>query len=136
MRTTPEAAIEGVRRLLREAVGPELTSEQAVFTLRRIMAVLRETDWNDAGFALFRENEMLQALGLEILASRGESRPVDPEPLRAIVARPCRLDRFADVQALNDDYRRVYAALMAAQPGAKALRRLIVDRLAAHSAAL
>lgn len=134
MRTTPEAAIEGVRRLLREAIGPELTSEQAVFTLRRIMAVLRETDWNDAGLALIRENEMLQALGLEILAE-GEARSADLEPLRAIVAKPCRLDRFADVQAMNDEYRRIYSALMATQPGAKALRRLIVDRLAAHLAA-
>jgi hypothetical protein len=115
-------------------VGPELTSEEARFSLRRIMAVLRETDWNDAGFALVRENEMLQRLGLDILAAPGDILAADLEKLRAIVAKPCRLDRFADVAAMNDDYRGIFSALMAAAPGAKPLRALIISRLAAHAA--
>src|SRR5690606_33760499 len=66
MHIGPGEAAEGIRKLLRATIGPELGSEQAVFTLRRIMTILRETNWDDAAFALMAENAALCTLAAQV----------------------------------------------------------------------
>ena len=105
MTPTPNQTMEGVRNLLRTSIAPELQSEQARFHLRKIMAVLRETDWEEAAFALMRENENLLGL-IDVLAAWvaayprfGLAAPVSAKPddpgLRG----------FALAQACNTAYR-------------------------------
>jgi hypothetical protein len=55
MRPTPEEVIASVRKLLKEAISPALPAD-AQSQLRRIMAVLRDCRWNEAGFDVLHEN--------------------------------------------------------------------------------
>jgi hypothetical protein len=56
--------VQGVRRILREVIEPDLASEHARKQLRQIRAVLAQVDWDDAGFTLAERNRGLaDALG-------------------------------------------------------------------------
>jgi len=133
MRTTPNEAIGGVRTLLREAIGPELASEQAVFLLRRIMAVLRETDWNEAPFDLLRENAGLCILASEVRAVLGDGQA--PEALvrwEAVAAGQGAPGSYAEAVAANLELRAAAADTVATLAGsscAAAVRGVMVARL-------
>lgn len=62
MRPDPNELIRGVRQLLREVVAPELSSGVAALSLRRIMQILRDTDWNETAFQVEAENGRLASL--------------------------------------------------------------------------
>ncbi|MFC4000170.1 hypothetical protein ACFS2C_02750 [Prauserella oleivorans] len=49
MRPTPAELITHVRRVLRDVVEPELTSEYARARLTEVRAVLAQVDWDNAG---------------------------------------------------------------------------------------
>lgn len=55
MRPTPQELVDGVRRLLRDVVAPELTSAHAKHRLAEIRSGLAQVDWDDAGLRLRRE---------------------------------------------------------------------------------
>jgi hypothetical protein len=59
VRPTPSEVVQGVRRILRDVIEPDLTSEHARKQLRQIRAVLAQVDWNDAGFTLAERNRRL-----------------------------------------------------------------------------
>jgi hypothetical protein len=59
VRPTPSEVVQGVRRILRDVIEPDLASEHARKQLRQIRAVLAQVDWNDAGFALAERNGRL-----------------------------------------------------------------------------
>src|SRR3546814_11159057 len=67
MKPSTNEIIAGVRNLLRKEIAPVADSEQAALTLRRIMVVLRETDWDEAAFHLLREIAVFQVLGRKII---------------------------------------------------------------------
>jgi hypothetical protein len=58
----PNELINGIRDVLRQSIAPELTSGPAVAALRRIMVILKETDWNETSFLIAKENRTLAAL--------------------------------------------------------------------------
>jgi hypothetical protein len=62
MRPTPAEVIAGVRRILKEAIEPELTSDYARSRLTEIRAVLAQVDWDDSATALARGNAEVAAL--------------------------------------------------------------------------
>lgn len=62
MKPTPNELISGVRKLLKEEVGPELEGSTGITALKKIMSVLRDIDWNEAGFRLIAENDQLLQL--------------------------------------------------------------------------
>jgi hypothetical protein len=62
MKITNNQMIGNIRSILRDVVMPEMQSELARARLRSVLATLRDVDWDDAPFALMRENEALQAL--------------------------------------------------------------------------
>lgn len=62
MRPAPHEIIAAMRDLLRENVAPEVTSEEGKLALRRIMAVLRDVNWDDLTLAMARENRELAAM--------------------------------------------------------------------------
>jgi hypothetical protein len=66
MRPTPNELIAGIRGLLRDSVGSQLHDPAAVADLKKVMSVLRDLDWNEAGFALLAENRELVCLLDEI----------------------------------------------------------------------
>jgi hypothetical protein len=51
--------VQGVRRILRDVIEPDLASEHVRKQLRQIRAVLAQVDWNNAGFALAERNRRL-----------------------------------------------------------------------------
>jgi len=55
MRPTPDEVIAGARAILKQEVAP-LLPPAAQVQLKRVMAVLRDARWNEAGFDLLREN--------------------------------------------------------------------------------
>ena len=59
MRPTPSEVVQGVRRILRDVIEPDLASEHVRKQLRQIRAVLAQVDWNNAGFALAERNRRL-----------------------------------------------------------------------------
>lgn len=62
MRPTPAELISGVRRILRDVIEPDLSSEYAKARLGEIRAVLAQFDWDDAGIATLRETDALGEL--------------------------------------------------------------------------
>jgi hypothetical protein len=110
MRPTPNELIAGVRDLLRDSIGPQLHAPAVVTDLKRVMAILRDLDWNEAGFALLAENRELFGLLGEIedwvlSLARGQS-AFEPflSEMRACKQRTQTLT-FADAVALNLTYR-------------------------------
>jgi hypothetical protein len=47
--------ITGIRRILKEVVGPEVASEYALSRLEEVRAVLAQVNWNDAALQLRNE---------------------------------------------------------------------------------
>ncbi|MBX3595037.1 hypothetical protein [Sphingomonas sp.] len=126
MKPTPDELIRGVRDLLRQ-IGPELVSAEAKAALKRAMYVLRETAWEDEGFALMRENVVLAAMIDRVRAWHGEG------------AAPTRIETptsFGDARGTNMYLRCDLARLLdelAAQPldASAALRGELARSLAA-----
>ncbi|MFI7195158.1 hypothetical protein ACIBQ0_35975 [Nocardia nova] len=52
MRPRPSEVVAGIRSILAETIGPELSSEHARSRLAEIRAVLAQIDWDNVGFAL------------------------------------------------------------------------------------
>lgn len=134
MRSRPSETVAGVRALLKEAVGPALSSEQASYVLRRILAVLREGDWDDHGFRLLAENEALKALAAEVRAASA-GRPLSDEANAAL----SRWEALAALEGLPRSYEdaaRVNASLrnaiaetisaLAGSPAAAEIRNLLI----------
>jgi hypothetical protein len=145
MRPTPNQLIRGIRDLLRQSVAPEVVSDQGILSLRKIMGILREFDWDEAAFVLSRENDALRAMACEIVAWSDEDarRSVALHPvldrLQAILEAPESSDSFAAIRLLNDAYRHAIGAFLDAVdhadvPGclaaAAALRGSFARRLA------
>jgi hypothetical protein len=80
MKPLPSEVITGVRRILKETIAPELTSDHARSRLDEIRAVLAQVDWDDAGFALAARNRSLA----EVLGRIEEWRAGDPERVASI----------------------------------------------------
>lgn len=59
MRPSPADVITGVRRILKDVVGPEVASEYARSRLAEVRAVLAQVDWNDAALRL-RQDVLVQ----------------------------------------------------------------------------
>lgn len=62
MRPTPTETASALRRVLKEVVAPELTSDHAKQRLEEVRVVLGQIDWDDAGLALRARVEALQEL--------------------------------------------------------------------------
>jgi hypothetical protein len=62
VRPTPAEVIAGVRRILRDVVAPDVSSDYALSRLRAVLAVLAEVDWNDAPLRVLRDNHDLRTL--------------------------------------------------------------------------
>jgi hypothetical protein len=130
MRPDPADLIEGVRDLLRRTIAPELRSEQAILALRRIMVVLRDTDWNEAGFELMRENDVLRRLANDVIAWNGGAPSAAVESLRVLAEADAPQASYAAARALNSAYRYAFARLMDERKDAADLRGLLITRLA------
>ena len=89
MRPTPAEVIDGVRRILRDIIEPELTSEYSVARLREIRAVLAQVDWNDAGIRLARDNARLSALVSKLREWSVASQAPLGEEVRAVLDAAC-----------------------------------------------
>lgn len=59
MRPRPSEIVTGVRAILKDVIGPELSSEHAKSRLSEVRAVLAQVDWDNAGFALAARNAAL-----------------------------------------------------------------------------
>jgi hypothetical protein len=81
VRPTPEETIAGIRRILRDVVEPEVTSEYARARLREVRAALAQTDWNDTALRVRAEAETQRAALAEINTWAAA------DPTRAAVAR-------------------------------------------------
>lgn len=115
MKPTPNQIVDGIRALLRESVLPGTESEQVKADLRRIMAVLRDTDWNEFAFALLRENAALAELAQQAIEwntaqpAREACFGLLPASLQASVLGLSRDDSFARAQQRNLDLRQALA---------------------------
>lgn len=65
MRPTPAEIIAGVRRILREIVEPDVTSDYARAAVRDVRAVLAQVNWDDAGIRLVHDNATLHRILLD-----------------------------------------------------------------------
>jgi hypothetical protein len=109
MKPLPSEVIAGVRRILKETIAPELTSDHARSRLDEIRAVLAQVDWDDAGFVLAARNRILA----DALGRIEEWRTADPAGRRAfrpLVVRVSQEDRLAAQQAV---YQELAAAAVA-----------------------
>jgi hypothetical protein len=140
MMPTPNEIARGIRELLRQDIAPEMKGERAVASLRKIMAILRDVDWDDAAFRLMRENAQLEAIAEDILAWIGaapDARFDDAQAkLRGAVERGSAEDRFAALHQRNLRYRQAIAAFIdaasrAEAAGLTALRQRAAARLVA-----
>lgn len=78
MRPSPQELVDGVRRILKEVVEPELTSDHARQRLAETRAVLAQLDWDNAGLLLAQRTAALR----EVLADLQEAGlPVPPAVL-------------------------------------------------------
>ena len=64
MRPSPQELVDGIRRVLKEVVEPELTSDHARQRLAETRAALAQVDWDDVGLLLAQRTSFLR----EILA--------------------------------------------------------------------
>jgi hypothetical protein len=104
MRPSPDEVIAGVRRILRDVVEPEVSSEYARSRLREAVACLGQVNWNDAVSQVERQSERYRGL---LLAARewiadDDSRasafsPVTRQPQTAEAQRS-----FAELGAIRD----------------------------------
>src|SRR3546814_2538762 len=130
MKPSPNEIIAGVRNLLRKEIAPVADSEQAALTLRRIMVVLRETDWDEAAFHLLRENAVFQELGRKIITRYRGDKVCDVAALEELVQNPVLVDRFSAATAMNVAYRQRFAALMRSDRSKAHTSEMIVAALA------
>lgn len=112
MTPSPNQLIKGVRDLLRTSIGPELQSEQARFHLRKVMAVLRGTDWDEAAFALAREVAALQGVIAEASAWVAAHPQYGLSAPDAALPGDAHLQGFALVQANHAACRRALAGFI------------------------
>lgn len=136
MRPEPNELIAGIRAVLRETIGPELAGSPAVAALRRIMVILKETDWNEAAFLVRDENRVLADIAGAVEAwLRASGFPAAALPdlapggdaegsFRAIAARNAALRG-----ALADFVSGVAADERARSPEARALRKRMAAAL-------
>ncbi len=71
MRPTPDEVMAGIRALLKQEIAPSMPAH-AQPQLKRIMAVLRDGRWNEAGFDLLRENAVFAELARACAERIGE----------------------------------------------------------------
>jgi hypothetical protein len=133
MRPTPDEVSAGVRAILKSEIAPLLPAA-AQPQLKRVMAVLRDARWSEAGFDLLRENaafaevaedgaarvageagvpEAVAATAAELRAAAEEARGVVP-------------GSFAEANAIN---RRLRAALSALLDAVRDHRATALDDL-------
>ena len=62
MKPSPTQTAAGLRRILKDVVAPELSSDHARQRLEEVRVVLAQMDWDDAGLALRRRVAALQEL--------------------------------------------------------------------------
>ena len=60
MRPSPQELIDGVRRVLKDVIEPELTSDHAKQRLAETRAVLAQVDWDNAGLLLAQRTAALR----------------------------------------------------------------------------
>lgn len=83
MRPAPQEVIDGVRRVLRDVVEPEISSDHARQRLQEVRAVLAQVDWNDAGLRLASRTAELR----EVLLAMQAAGLVDPAGTEALGGR-------------------------------------------------
>ncbi len=109
MRPLPSEVIAGVRRILKETIAPELTSDHARSRLAEVRAVLAQVDWDDAGFALAARNRVLR----DALERIEEWRTADPARTRAFPPLTVRVSPEDRMTAHQVAYRDLAAAAVA-----------------------
>ena len=113
MKPTPQQLIDGVRNRLRNAIAPEVTSAHGQAEVRRVMAVLRDLDWNEAAFILMRETGTLA----QILADADAWLSSDPARARALgFSQTTLLSAMTPPQTFAEAYAQ-HAACLAALAG-------------------
>jgi hypothetical protein len=115
---TPGNLITAVRSILKEEIAPEIGSPEAIPQLRRIMAVLRDYRWEEAGFDLMAENDVLA----QMLVTSGAT------PSDGLTSRPA---SFAAANAENlrlrtDLSARIQTLTVGSQPDASTLRLALI----------
>jgi hypothetical protein len=124
MKPTPNQTIDGIRDLLREKVLGHLSSDTATTEVQRILAVLRDIDWNETAFAWLRENTVLTQLAIEAI-SWIESHA----PGSAVLAAPAvSLRQCIDAPPIEQTFEAVHAR----QIGMRAALAGFIDSTAEH----
>ncbi len=77
MRPTPDEVTAGIRALLKQEIAPSMPAH-AQPQLKRIMAVLRDGRWNEAGFDLLRENAVFAELARACAERIGQQGDLPP----------------------------------------------------------
>lgn len=128
MRPTPGEVIAGVRRILRDVVAPEVSSDYARAELRSVLAVLGQVDWDDGPLRVLQDNNDLRAL-LGRCTAWIRSEPararalahwvagVDAAAANQAGALACEVGSFRDANQLNAHYRRAVSELVDALAG-------------------
>ncbi|MGH9012098.1 MAG: hypothetical protein ACRDYF_19965 [Acidimicrobiia bacterium] len=75
MRPTPSELASGLRRTLRDVVGPAVVDEYAAVQLQQVVSVLGRFDWDGAAFDVIHANRQLA----ELLAAGLDWLDADPE---------------------------------------------------------
>ncbi len=120
MRPTPDEVIAGARAILKQEVAP-LLPPAAQVQLKRVMAVLRDARWNEAGFDLLRENAAFARLAQDGAArlDRETALPATfaghADALRAAAEATDHVPAsFAEANAVNRQLRAVLSAFIEA----------------------
>lgn len=107
MRPSPQELVDGVRRVLKDVVGPDLSSPHARQRLDEVRAVLAQLEWDDVGLRLAVRVARLR----EVLVQLREAGVVDLQ-LDAALAQPL----FATYAGLDAQHRAATAAVVAVLP--------------------
>lgn len=115
MRPTPDEVIAGVRAILKSDIAPALP-RAAQPQLRRVMAVLRDGRWSEAGFDVLHENAVLARLAHDLAEGLGDLvLPQEIAPLSnqlssaAVYSTP---ESFAEANEINRVLRAAISALL------------------------
>jgi hypothetical protein len=140
MRPAPNEVARGIRELLRQDIAPEMKGERAVASLRKIMAILRDVDWDNAAFRLTRENAQFRSISEDIaewIAAVADARFDEARTkLGDAIESGSDGDDFAALHERNVRYREAIAAFIEVASrghaaGLSALRQRAATRLAA-----
>jgi len=137
MKPLPSEVIAGVRRILKETIEPELSSEHARSRLEEVRAVLAQVDWDDAAFTLAVRNRSLAGVLDEV--NRWRAR--EPEREGSVPAFDVSLPEDDQMAVHQEAYQVLAASVvalidplqdwLAGHPDDAEVRRLRQDLLAA-----